>query len=220
MALSPIRVFVADDHRLVRESIRRILADISDMTFCGEASTGEETIQKISEVNPDVVLMDLRMPYINGEDAVFALLQKHPELKVLVVSICFDDIILQKLFRKGVRGYLSKTSSGAEMLKAIRIVGQGDHYVNAGLTQNMFNNPKKDKLVNLSFDYLSERELQVVLMIIDGGLMHEMSKKLGVDRKTINSYRTRAFQKLGIRNDVELTLLAFRQGLLKDFMHG
>ncbi len=210
--LSPIRIFMVDDHELVRAGIKRILADVTDMELIGEAGSGEEALQTIPDPHPDIVLVDLNL-LIDGEDITYLLLKQFPHLKILIVSICLDELLLQSLFQAGICGYLSKTSSAEEMLKAIRVIAQGGHYIDPEVAQTIVFTKNKQEIS--SFDVLSERELQVALMIIEGRSIPEISRKLDINRKTINSYRSRSFQKLGVGNDVELTLLAYRQRLLK-----
>jgi two-component system invasion response regulator UvrY len=211
---SIIRVLLVDDHDLVRAGIKRILTGVSGIEVVGEAASGEQALQSINDLDPDVVLMDLKMPKMDGLQATKLLLKTHPHIKVLMVSVCLDDLLLPRLFQEGVSGYFSKGSSADEIIRAIRMVFDGQRYVSPAFIQQL--NLKSTATYELSeFDELSEREFQVVLMIIQGQTIQDISEKLKINRKTINSYRTRSFQKLNIKNDVELTLLAVRQGLLK-----
>ena len=209
------RILLIDDHTLVRAAIKRILTDSPDLECIGETGSPEEALHLIPTLHPDVVLLDLYLQ-INGQDLAHVLLQLYPALKILIVSICLDQLQLKRLFQAGVRGYLAKTSSSEEMLKAIRAVAQDGHYVDPEMAQSIVANSNNKKLEQCSFDLLSERELQVALLIIEGQSIPAMSEILGINRKTINSYRSRSFQKLGVTNDVELTLMAYRQGLLQN----
>lgn len=211
--LSQIRVLIVDDHDLVRDGINRILSETSDIQVVGQASSGKEALKLVPELKPTVVLMDLKMPEMDGLETTKALIQQDPNIKILMVSICLDERLLPKIFHEGASGYFSKSNSAEEMVKAIRMISRGQRYVSPSFIQQLSLKNTSD-IELTAFDVLSERELQVVLMIIEGQTIQEISDRLGINRKTINSYRSRTFQKLNVRNDIELTLLAIRQGLL------
>lgn len=208
-----IRVLLVDDHELVRAGIRKILEN-TDVEVIGEVSSGEEAIAKINVLNPDVVLMDLKMPDMDGLEATKALLTINSQIKILIVSVCVDDLLLPRLFQQGVSGYFTKGGSAIEMVKAIKAVYAGQRYISPVLV-NQIAVKTPGTYEEVAFDMLSEREFQVVLMIIDGRTVPEISQTLNINRKTINSYRSRSFNKLNVKNDIELTLLAIRQGLLR-----
>ncbi|HVV67829.1 MAG TPA: response regulator [Gammaproteobacteria bacterium] len=210
-----IRVLLVDDHDLVRAGIKRVLTDVPYIKVVGEVNSGEEAVRVAPELKPEVVLLDFKMPKMDGLETTHALLAIDPNLKILMVSVCLDELLLPKLFKEGVAGYFSKNCSVEEMIKAIKVVHEGQRYISPALTQQL-GLKSLDSGDLFIFDVLSERELQVVLMIVDGLTIHEISDKLGINRKTINSYRSRSFQKLNVKNDVELTLLAARQGLIEN----
>jgi two-component system invasion response regulator UvrY len=212
--VSEIPVLVVDDHDIVRASIQRVLSDALQIAIVGEANSGAQALEIAPLCNPSVILLDLKMPAMDGLRTAKELLIQNPEYKILIVSICLDEMLLPKLFQEGICGYCSKSSSAEEMVRAIKIVQEGKRYLS----------PEFAKQLNMqiagtedffAFDLLSEREFQVVLMIIAGQTIPEISQQLNINRKTINSYRSRSFQKLNVHNDVELTLLAARQGLLE-----
>lgn len=211
-----IRVLLVDDHDLVRTGIKRVLTDVPYIKVVGEANSGEEALNVARETNPEVILLDFKMPNMDGLETTKELLKIDPNLKILMVSVCLDELLLPKLFKEGVCGYYSKSGSVEEMIKAIKLVYEGQRYISPVLTQQL-GLKSLDSGDLFIFDVLSERELQVVLMIVDGLTIHEISEKLSINRKTINSYRSRSFQKLNVKNDVELTLLAARQGLIDTF---
>lgn len=211
--MANIRVLVVDDHDLVRASIKRVLTEAPQITIVGEASSGEQAVKLAASCLPQVVLLDLRMPSMDGLETAQALLRLDPTIKVLIVSICLDELLLPRLFQGGVSGYFNKSGSAQEMIRAIQVVSEGQHYLSPVFTQQLGLKPTEIEDC-FSFDALSEREFQVVIMLIAGQTISEISEKLDINRKTINSYRGRSFQKLNIKNDVELTLLAARQGLL------
>lgn len=209
-----INVLLVDDHDLVRTGIRRMLEDVNGIKVIGEASTGEEAIQLGRKLKPQVVLMDIKMPGIGGFEATRKLAHLDPDMKILIVTICNNDLYPARLMQLGAAGYLTKGASMDEMVQAIRAVHAGQRYISPEIASRL----AFRHVANVSespFDKLSERELQVMLMITMGLQVHEIAERLCLSPKTINSYRYRIFEKLKVKNDVELTLLAVRNGLIE-----
>lgn len=194
--------------------IKRILQEVVGFKIVGEASTGEEAVRSVKELIPDVVLMDVQMPGIGGLEATRKMLRYNPDLKILALTIYGDEPYPSRLLQAGAAGYITKGCAPEEMIRAIRNIHSGQRYISSEVAQQLalkrFKKPQ-----DLPLDALSERELQIMLMITRGEKVQEISKKLCLSPKTVNSYRYRIFQKLGIKNDVELTLLAIRLGLLE-----
>ncbi len=209
-----IDVLLVDDHDLVRTGIKRILSDISGIRVVGEAATGEEAIKACREVKPQVVLMDVKMPGIGGFEATRKLLRLDPDLKVLIISTVDNDVYPSRLLQVGASGYLTKGASMDEMVHAIRMVHSGQRYISPEIANKLAFRHVNDQEES-PFDGLSERELQVMIMITKGTKVQEIAEKLHLSPKTVNSYRYRIFEKLQIKNDVELTLLAIRHGLIE-----
>lgn len=208
-----IKTLIVDDHDLVRTGIRRMLDDASGISVVGEARSGEEAVKNAREIRPDVVLMDVKMPGIGGLEATRKLMRMDPDVKVLVVTVCDDDIFPSRLLQAGAAGYLTKGASCDEMVQAIRAVYAGQRYISPSVAQQLAFKHLNDNDES-PIDTLSERELQVMLMITKGLKPQEISDKLCLSPKTVNSYRYRLFEKLDVKNDVELTLLAIRHGLV------
>jgi two-component system, NarL family, invasion response regulator UvrY len=212
-----LKILVVDDHDLVRTGIKRMLDDIQGIKVIGEARSGEDAVKLVrqipSETRPDVVLMDVKMPGIGGLEATRKLLQIYRDMKVLVVTVCDDDLFAAKLLQAGASGYLTKNASMQEMVQAIRAVYSGQRYISPAVAQQLAFRHITDKEES-PFSALSERELQVTIMITNGNKPQEISEKLNLSPKTVNSYRYRIFEKLNVKNDVELTLLAIRHGLV------
>lgn len=208
-----ITVLLVDDHDLVRAGIKSLLADINDIKVIGEAATGEEAVRIAREKHPKVVLMDVRMPGIGGLEATRKLLRADPDIKVIALTVCGEEPFPSKLLQAGAAGYLTKGSGIDEMVQAIHAVCSGKRYISPEVAQQLaFKHLSDDKAS--PFDSLSERELQVMLMITSGQKVQEISDKLCLSPKTVNSYRYRLFDKLKVHSDVELTHLAIRHGIL------
>jgi len=209
-----IKVFVVDDHDLVRMGITRMLADVDGIDVVGEACSGEEALRDVREFNPDVVLMDAKMPGIGGLEATRKLLRQNADVRVIAVTVCGDEPFPTRFLQAGASGYLTKGAALDEMVKAIRLVHSGQRYISPDVAQQLALKPFIADGDGSPFDQLSERELQIVLMIVSCQKVQEISDKLFLSPKTVNSYRYRVFDKLGINSDVELTLLAVRHGML------
>jgi len=207
-------VLVVDDHDLVRTGISRMLADISGLQVIGQADSGEDAIRKARELKPDVVLMDVKMPGIGGLEATRKLLRSYPDLKVIAVTICEEDPFPTRLLQAGPAGYLTKGAALEEMVQAIRMVFGGQRYISPQIAQQLALKSFQPQLSESPFDLLSEREIQIALMIANCQKVQSISDKLCLSPKTVNTYRYRIFEKLSITSDVELALLAVRHGMV------
>lgn len=208
-----IKVLLVDDHDLVRAGIKHILSDVSGIKVIGEARSGEDAVRVARELEPEVVLMDIKMPGIGGLEATRKLIRANPDIKVLIVTVCDDDILPSRLLQAGAAGYLTKGADMDEMVRAIRAVHSGQRYISPQIAQQLAFKHLSDSGES-PFDALSERELQVMLMIVNGQKVQNIAEKLHLSPKTVNSYRYRLFEKLNVKSDVELTHLAIRYGIL------
>jgi two-component system, NarL family, invasion response regulator UvrY len=210
-----IKVLLVDDHELVRIGIKRLLQDEQGIKVVGEAASGEEAIALAKELIPDVVLMDVQMPGIGGLEASRKMLRYNPDIKILALTAHNDEPYPSRFLQVGAAGYITKGCGSLEMIRAIRTVHSGQRYLSPEIAQNLalkrFSRDEESPL-----DILSERELQIMLMITQGQKVQEISEKLCVSPKTVNSYRYRIFAKLKVNNDVELTLLAMRLGIVSE----
>lgn len=210
-----INIFIVDDHGLVRDGIRKILDDATGISVIGDAGSGEEAIDLIRtlKIKPDVVLMDVKMPGIGGTEATRKLIRLFPEIKILALSTMEDDPFPSLLLQAGALGYLTKGAKVDEMVLAIKSVHGNKQYISPEIAQKLALRLITDGQQS-PFDLLSERELQVGMMIVDGQKVQNISEALHLSSKTINSYRYRIFDKLRIATDVDLTHLALRYGLV------
>lgn len=211
-----IKVLIADDHEIVRAGIKLMLKDAADIEIVGEASSGEEAVQLVQKLKPDVALMDISMPGIGGLGASIRLLQGSTPVKVLIISSHKDHVIPARLLQLGAAGYLSKEVTPEELKKAIRSIHAGQHYVDAFLLNQVFEalTPGKLKESNSPFAALSERELQIMLMAARGMEIKEIAQKLYLSAKTINGYHRDILKKMHVKTDVELALLAIEYNLI------
>lgn len=210
-----INVLIVDDHALVRMGIRRLLEQWPDMHVIAEAENGETALALVRLHKPDVVLLDIKMPGIDGWEVTRRLKKTHPGTKVIAVTATHvDPMFPGRLLQLGAMGYLTKDSNADEMALAIRKVHQGDKYLSAEIAQQMAISSLQASQ-ETPFDALSEREMQVMRMITQGMTVQEISETLFLSSKTVNGYRYRMFEKLNIKNDVELTYLALKHRVIE-----
>ena len=211
-----IKIMLVDDHRLVRAGLKRVLLEVADMDVVAEASSGEEALELMRNHTPDVVLMDINMPGIGGLEATRRVMQRYPATKVIVVSMHLEEPYPSRMLAAGAAGYISKDSAADEVVTAIRRVQGGGHYVAADVAGNLAASIVKGPGGGSPFDQLSQRETQVMLMVTKGYSTQDISDRLHLSPKTVSTYRYRLFEKLNVTNDVELTRMAMRYGLLDE----
>lgn len=206
-------VVVVDDHDLIRVGICRLLTDVPDITVVGQARSGEEAISLVKDLAPDIVFMDIRMPGIGGLEATRRILARQPDTKVIVVSAFNDEIYPATLLKAGAYGYITKNADTEEIKTAVETILSDKIYVSPELAQmlvvsGMTNNDKSP------LSDLSQRELQIAELITSGKRANDVAETLSISPKTINTYKYRIYEKLGVTNDVELTLAAVKYGLV------
>lgn len=202
-----------DDHELIRTGISSMLADFDKIKVVAQAESGEEAIKLARELRPEVVLMDANMPGIGGLEATRRLIRFDPDIKVIAVTVHNEEPYPTKFMQAGAAGYVTKGVDISEMVKAIIQVKTGKRYITPDIAQQMALKALEPDSES-PFDILSEREMQVMLMITQGQKVQDISDSLFLSTKTVNSYRYRLFEKLNIANDVELTHMAIRHGIV------
>lgn len=209
-----IKVLVVDDHALVRIGIRRLLEETEDIQVVAEADNGEDALLCVKKYQPDIILLDLKMPGVDGWEVIRRLKHSVKSIKIIALSSLSMEPLPSKVLQLGAMGYLTKESSLDEMTTAIRRVYRGERYLSSELAQRMAMKGL-EPVAESPFTILSAREMQVMLMITSGLTVPEISKRLYLSTKTINCYRYRMFAKLGVKNDVELTRLALQHSIVE-----
>ncbi len=209
-----ISVLVVDDHELVRTGICRMLEDHDEIKVIGQAESGEDAIQLTRQYQPDVVLLDVNMPGIGGVETTRRILQSVPNTHILAVSGLAEEPYPSLLLKAGAKGYITKGAPLTEMVRAIKKVIQGGKYFSADIAEQLASSYLSDTPQS-PFEALSEREMQVAMMVVNCVSAQEIADKLFVSVKTVNTYRYRIFEKLNVDSDVKLTHLAMRYGLIK-----
>ena len=215
MGTQPIRVLIADDHTLVRESLVSLLQQDGDVQVVAQAADGLETVEKAIATRPDIVVTDISMPRLNGIEVVRRLKEALPETRVLVLTMHQEDEYVLQAVRVGASGYLVKDSAASELLAAVRSLRAGRGYfgpqASKALAEQM-QHPERE--VGDPYGSLTAREREVFHLIAEGLTTKEIARKLDISVKTAENHRARVIDKLGVRNTAELVRYALRRGLL------
>jgi two-component system invasion response regulator UvrY len=210
-----IRILLVDDHALFRSGMRSILDAQEGLTIIEAADNGEAAVELMRENPADVVLMDVNMPGIGGIEATRRIVRYDPESKVIALTAMDELPFPNQLLDAGAVGYLTKGCSADELSSAVKQVVQGKHYICNEVAQRLSLSSLINKGKSTPVETLSAREMQVMLMVTKGNTTQEISDSLYLSPKTISTYRTRLFEKLGVHNDVELTHFALTHGLIE-----
>jgi len=210
-----IRLMIVDDHELVRVGLRQILSDYPNIEIVGEAGNGETAIRLNREIWPEVVLLDIRMPGLSGLETTARLKQARPDLAVLILSVHESAPYPERLMQAGASGYLTKGCPVTELVQAIRTVARGGRHIGSAVAQSMALGMLPGG-ANSPFDELSGREMEVMLMLADGYRLAEIAETMHLSPKTVATYKYRIFEKLNTRNDVAMTRMAMRYGIVPD----
>jgi two-component system invasion response regulator UvrY len=208
-----LRILIADDHAIVRQGLRQIVSETQDMSVAGEASNGQELLNKIREGEYDVVVLDITMPVRNGMDVLRQLRSEKPRLPVLMLSIHPEEQYALRALRAGASGYLTKESAPDELVVAIRKVSSGGKYVGASLAEKLAFELEVGR-EQAPHETLSDREYQVMCMIASGKTVTEIAQALSLSEKTVSTYRSRILEKMKMKNNAELTHYAIKNQLV------
>ena len=209
-----ITVILIDDHTIVRSGIRQMLEDVKGIQVIGEAGTGNEGVQLVRELHPQIVVLDFKLPDITGLEVTNRLLRMDPHLKILVVSSAINDLFPFRILEAGAHGYLIKDASKEELVRAVKAVSSGQRVISPSIASRLALAKIDERKSSSTFNELSDREMEVLMMVIRGAMVNEIASRLFLSPKTIQSYRSRLFEKLKVENNVALTLLAIREGLI------
>ena len=208
-----IRILVADDHPVVRQGLKQIVAGTTDIFVVDEAATGQEVLDKVRQNYFDVVLLDITMPGISGLDVLKQLRSERPELAILILSMHPEEQYAARVLRAGASGYLAKESAPDDLVAAVRKISLGGTYVSPSLAEKLASDLAVDTQEPLH-QTLSDREYEVMCLIASGKTLADIAQQLSLSPKTISTYRSRILEKLGLKSNTELTLYAVQNGLL------
>ncbi len=215
--MEAIRVMIVDDHAIVREGVRALLDLSPEVKVVGEADNGREALQKMVQLQPDVVLMDIMMPVMDGLEATRRLTDDHPDIKVLVLTQYDEKEYVFPIIEAGAHGFMSKTAASSQLVSAIRSVHRGDSFLSPSIARffvDAYHSGSSGK-INDPYQQLTAREQQVLKMLAEGYTGREIAGMLDLSAKTIDGYRTNLMRKLDLHNRVELVKYALRRGIIK-----
>ncbi|CAI2719260.1 response regulator [Nitrospina watsonii] len=210
---SKISVLIADDHEIVRQGIEKVISKTPDIDIAGQAATGQEVIDLVKKLHPDVVLMDIEMPEKTGWDVMMELKALNPKLPVLILSIFPEEHYGMRFIRAGASGYLNKGSAPAQMVEAIRKVHSGKKYVSPELAEKMIQEMGQS-MEEQPHQRLSDREFQIFCMIASGKKLKEIADELSVGITTVSTHRHRILEKMEMKSNADLIHYAIKNGLI------
>jgi len=212
-----IRVLVADDHAIIREGLRVMLGNQPDMEVVAVATNGREAIQLVDKYEPDIAVIDISMPELNGVEAIQQMMPRHPHLQVVVLSIHETKPYVYRALKAGAKGYLVKETAGLEVVDAVRAVQRGERYLSQSisdlLTTGSFQ--KLESLIDVSpLEALSPREREILQLVAEGKTSQEIAERLSISPKTVDTYRSRLMHKIGVDDVPGLVRFAIQHGVI------
>ena len=215
--MSGLRLLIADDHTLVRQGIRKILEAQAGWTVVGEAGDGRNAVRMALELMPDVVILDIGMPLLNGVDVVQQISRRLPAARVLVLSMHAADVYVTRAIRAGAAGYILKDSADVDLIRAVTAVAQGKSFFSPAVARVLLDEYVRqlaDRGITDRFDTLSEREREIFQLVAEGFSNKEIAGQLGISPGTVETHRARIMEKLDVHSAAEIVLYAVRKGII------
>jgi two-component system, NarL family, response regulator NreC len=216
--MSPLRILLADDHTVVRQGLRKILEARPQWEVVAEAADGREAVKQAEEVKPDVAIMDVAMPLLNGIEAVRQIARKVPSTRVLVLSMHNDEAYVTQMLRAGAAGYLLKDSADVDLLQAVDAVAAGKSFFSPAIARVIADDYVRqlaDRGVSDRYELLSEREREIFQLIAEGKTNKEIAALLFLSPSTVDTHRSRIMEKLDVHSAAEIVLYAVRKGVIR-----
>ena len=213
--MNRIRVLLAEDHTIVRKGLRSLLDDETEIEVVGEAEDGQQAIELVQRVQPDVVLMDITMPVLNGLEATRQIKKLFPQVKVVVLTVHSTEEYIFQILRAGASGYVVKQAAVSELVQAIQTVYRGDSFLSPSISRQVVEEyGRRAEAIEDKYDRLTDREREVLQLIAEGRTNREIAQLLHVTVKTVEAHRAHLMDKLGLRSTAELTRYALRKGMV------
>lgn len=211
------KILIADDHAMVRDGVKNLIQQNKDLTVIGEAKSGNETLELFDKLQPDLVILDISMPDMNGMEVSKAILEKNPDANIVILSMYEDEDYISRCLEYGVKGYVVKNESGSELDYAIKSVLSGKNYFSRQAqdvifkkyTQNVARKKPKEDAIKLT-----KREIEIIKLIADGLTSQQMADKLFISPRTVETHRANLMKKVGVKNAIELVKKAQQLNLL------
>ena len=215
--MDELRVLLGDDHTVLRQGLRKILEDRRDWRVVAEAGNGRDAVREAIELNPDVAVLDIGMPLLNGIEATRQIIRRAPAVRILILSMHSDQAYVTQAVQAGARGYLLKESAGSELIAAIAAVVAGKSFFSPAVAQVVFDDYVRsltERGITDRYDALSEREREVLQLVAEGKSSKEIAEVLSISPATVETHRAHMLQKLGLRNTAEVVRYAARRGIV------
>ena len=206
------RILLADDHAVVRQGFKLILNQEPDLEVIGETGNGSDAVRLANELRPDLIILDIAMPDVNGVETTRRILENCPDRRVLILSMHKDAVYVRETLRAGAKGYILKESIDQDLLRAVRAVAAGDGFLSPEISRTVLEDYQQ---IPDPFDSLTARERQVMQMLAEGKVAKEIATELDVSVYTVDAHRGRIMKKLGLRSSTELVRFAMRKGLIE-----
>jgi two-component system, NarL family, response regulator NreC len=206
-----IKILLADDHTILRQGLKLILSSQPDLEVIGEASNGNEAVELANKLRPDIVLLDVAMPELNGIEATRRMMEANSRLRILVLSMHKEAVYVREILKAGARGYILKDVIDTELLNAVRSVARGDGYISPAVSGALLNDYRQN--INDPVDLLTKREREVLQLIAEGKTNKEVATKLNLSVYTVDSHRGKIMEKLNLHSTGELVRFAIKHGL-------
>lgn len=217
MSEKKINILLVDDHQIIIDGIKSLLGSVSDMQVMGEASNGKDACDFIKLLMPDVVLMDIDMPVLNGIEATKQIKAQYPQIKIIILSMHHESGLIKTMMNAGANGYLLKNSDQSELLQAIRKVNSGQQFFSSDVTLSLLDK-KSDRLSGFGNDSriteLTSREIEILKLVAEGNSNKEIGDALFISHRTVDTHRTNLMKKLGVNNIAGLIRFAIQQGFV------
>jgi DNA-binding NarL/FixJ family response regulator len=212
-----IRILIADDHGIVRKGLRLQLEQREEFEVAGEASDGREAVRSVEELQPDVVILDIAMPNLNGIDAAAQMVKRNPQLKVIILSMHSDESYLTRALSAGVKGYLLKDTADVDLYRAVQVVAQGKVFFSPTIANTLLEDYMRQlqqRGLQDSYDLLTEREKEILQLLAEGKSNKEVATALDLSTYTVETHRTHIMQKLNLHSSAEIVLYAVRKKII------
>ena len=212
-----IRILIADDHGIVRKGLRLQLEQNRNFEVVGEAGDGREAVRMADELSPDIVIMDIAMPNLNGIQATTQLVKKNPQIGVIILSMYSDETYLTRTLAAGAKGYLLKDSADQDLYRAVELVAQGKPYFSPAIADTLLEDYMRQlqqRGLQDSYDLLTEREKEILQLLAEGRTNKDVASLLNLSINTVETHRTRIMQKLGLHSTADIVLYAVRKRII------